>query len=91
MLCVTTTWLKNSLLILNEQIHILDLQTTLCVRIIWSFLSGPRCLTNNVTNVKSLTLCFDHPSWNSWIDQTLLIEVENHFLTLLEFGLHLML
>lgn len=56
--------------------------------IVWRFLRAPRGITFDVLNVVALAFGFDDPRGNGGVNDAILVEVENHFFTLLDFGCH---
>ena len=58
------------------------------MRVVGRFLRAPRSVTFNVVNIEGLTLRLKHPSRDRGVRDGILIEVEDHFLTRLDFDVH---
>lgn len=58
------------------------------MRIVWRFLGRKSRIAIYVLDVVALTLGLYNPRWNLWIRDAILVEVEDHLFTLLDFDFH---
>lgn len=70
-----------TVIVVNNQVNILELDSTLGMSVIRRFLGRPGSIGRNMLNIIRLTLCLHHPGRNRGISDGSLVKVEDQFST----------